>query len=416
MVATVVACASSGDDTAADAPLGTTEGGIWYDRANWPHDGNPIETANFVVFGDSANLDARREVATVAEELWTEVLDEFSVEPAMLKFPEGQTKIELFAYRDPNLQDCTGCADYGWLVIYSVDHPNKPTGALYPAIMTHELVHALHFLLTGYQGRFDSWFTEGLAEAVSGGTNDGAIRGLDQFDDVNSTYGRLNPISFKGNFDESQVHHLYPRFHLAVEYLLDEDGHGRSLGDMRNLIIDVGEGSTFAAAFENHMGMVLDEYETRFFELIDNYLPQHRNPLFSPPWFAILSLAVAIIVLGTPAVVYRRGSTSAVEEPRRLTSIGFLAAMIISLAMLLVVFLAGQFLLGTTTELNNAVYESGRLRAQWIMVGYLAVSVALTSWAAHRWTHRSRQAYLVAPLVLVATVATLVAVGALLSP
>ena len=55
MVGTAVACGSSGEDTGSDAPLGTTDEGSWYDRANWPHDGDRIETANFVVFSDSAH-------------------------------------------------------------------------------------------------------------------------------------------------------------------------------------------------------------------------------------------------------------------------------------------------------------------------------------------------------------------------
>jgi len=123
-------------------------------------------------------------------------------------------------------------------------------------------------------------------------------------------------------------------FQLVVEYLLDDDGLGRSLVDMRNLIIDVGEGSTFAAAFESRIGIGAHEYETRFFDLMDDYLPQHRNPPFSPVWFAILSLIVTALVLGVPALVYRRASTAEMEQPGRLASIGFHAGMILSSAML----------------------------------------------------------------------------------
>lgn len=413
VVGTAVACGPSSEDTETDAPVDAADTDSWYDRANWPHDGDRIETASFVIFSDSAHIDARRKVATVAEELWAEVLDEFSVEPEMLEFPEGQTKIDLFAYRDPNLRDCFGCADHGYLVVYSLDHPHQPTGALYPAVMKHELVHVLHLLLTGNQGRFDAWFIEGLAEAVSGGTN-GAIRGLDQLEDLTSTYGRANPIAV--NFSEDRIGFLYPMYQLAVEYLLDDDGLGRSLDDMRNLITDVGEGSTFAAAFESRMGVGLDDYETRFFDLMDDYLPQHRNPLFSPAWFAILSLVVATSVLGVPALLYRRASTVEMEKPGRLASIGFHTGMILSSVMLLAVFLFGLFQVGTGYEFNNAVYASGRTRAYWTLVGFLALSVGLMSWAARRWTHRSRLAYFVAPLVLVATVVTLVVVEASLSP
>ncbi len=104
LVGTAVACGSPSADTEPDAPVGATDEGSWYDRANWPHDGDRIETANLVIFSDAAHIDARREVATVAEEAWAEVLDEFSVEPVMLKFPEGQTKIDLLAYRDDGIR------------------------------------------------------------------------------------------------------------------------------------------------------------------------------------------------------------------------------------------------------------------------------------------------------------------------
>jgi hypothetical protein len=63
-------------------------------------------------------------------------------------------------------------------------------------------------------------------------------------------------------------------FQPAVEYLLDDDGLDRSLDDIRNLIIDVSDGATFAAAFDRHMGMALNDCEAQFFGLMDEYLPQ----------------------------------------------------------------------------------------------------------------------------------------------
>ena len=64
--------------------------GSWYARNAWPHDGNPIESTNFVVYSDAASLEARREVATVAEDVWAELLDELSIEPGLLRYPEGR--------------------------------------------------------------------------------------------------------------------------------------------------------------------------------------------------------------------------------------------------------------------------------------------------------------------------------------
>lgn len=138
-------------------------------------------------------------------------------------------------------------------------------------------VHVLHSLLTGNRGRFPVWFIEGLAETVSGGTTGDPVRGLDQLEDLTSTYERTSPIAFERPTQilsqEALNQFHYPMFQLAVEYLLDEDGLSRSLNDTRNLIIDVGGRSTFAAAFESRMGIGLDEYEAQFFNLMDDYLP-----------------------------------------------------------------------------------------------------------------------------------------------
>ena len=412
-ISTALACGSSSDGVASDSPVIDSSEGTWYDRPHWPHDGDRIETANFVVYSDSASVEARQKTAAIAEEVWAELIDEFSVEGQMLRFPEAHTKIELLAYRDPNLLDCTGCADYGWLVIYSPDHPDHPTwDRFYGAVMRHELFHVLHFLLSGNEGHFDSWFTEGLAEVVSGGTTGGAIRGLDQLEHLTSTHGRASPITYKRGFSEDRIDFLYPMFQLAVEYLLDDDGLARSSVDMRNLITDVGEGATFAAAFEGRMGMGLHEYEAQFYDLMDDYLPQRRNPLFSPSWFLIISLLTTAVVIGVPTVVYRRARTSDGDEPGGLASIGFKAGVVLATAMLLVVFLLGLFLIGTAYQFNNAALAAGRPHAYWILLGYLAVSVGLTSWTVRRWVHRSRLAFLAVPLVLVASVVAVVAVQA----
>ena len=63
-------CASSADEHAADGSGAMVDEGSWYSRVAWPHDGNPIESTNFVVYSDAASLEARHEVATVAEEVW----------------------------------------------------------------------------------------------------------------------------------------------------------------------------------------------------------------------------------------------------------------------------------------------------------------------------------------------------------
>ena len=39
--------------------------GSWYVHHAWPHDGNPVESTNFVVYSDAASVEARHEIATI---------------------------------------------------------------------------------------------------------------------------------------------------------------------------------------------------------------------------------------------------------------------------------------------------------------------------------------------------------------
>jgi hypothetical protein len=61
-------------------------------------------------------------------------------------------------------------------------------------------------------------------------------------------------------------------FQLAVEYLVDEYGHGKTMEDFKNLFLDVRDGVAFRSAFKNRFEMSLSEYEAQFFDLMNDYL------------------------------------------------------------------------------------------------------------------------------------------------
>ncbi len=427
------ACSSSPSSSDGGEAAGAAEmvdGGSWYVREPWPHDGNPIESDGFVVYSDGASPEARREVAQVAEDVWAELLDDFSIEPGMFRYPDGQDKIDVFAYRDhdhPQVGEAR--AYYGGVIMWSPDHEQRRAqkDTRFAPVLKHELVHVLQWLIAGRPdpNPVDVWFIEGLPEALIGGGTGGAIRGLDQLHELTAEYGTISPISFK---TESQIvspdageHFNYPMFQLAVEYLLDDDGKGKTLVDARDVLIDVAEGATFEAAFEDRMGISLADYERDFFDVMDGYLPQYRNRLFSPLGFTLLSVLVTLFAIGVPAFGYRRwraGATTGPSDaaaPGRLARIGFHGEMAVATATVIVFFLSAMFGVGTVNELNNAMYASGRTLAYWILVAYLLVSVALIVWAVHRWLNRSWLAFLVAPLVIVSTGITIViALGAIL--
>jgi hypothetical protein len=202
-------------------------------------------------------------------------------------------------------------------------------------------------------------------------------------------------------------------FHVAVEYLMDDDGQGRSPADMTDMLIDVAEGTSFEAAFENRMGLGLDDFENEFFSLMSAYLPQYRNPVFAPTFFAFVSALVIVFVIGAIAVGNRRwrlaAASGSIDQagPGRAARIGFYSEITIASAVVIVFFLGVLFALGTEDVLYNVAYSRVRLLAYSILASYLLGSTALLLWAVHQWTKQSRSAFLVAPLVIVATGATI---------
>ena len=113
---------------------------------------------------------------------------------------------------------------------------------------------------------------------MSGGTAGGRITDLDQMNELRQKYGAyLNPIKMH-RYDYPDVegiiyNYYYPMFQLAVEYLVDENGHGKTFEDLKDLFLDVSVGVPFKTAFKDAFGMSVLEYEAQFFDLMNDYLP-----------------------------------------------------------------------------------------------------------------------------------------------
>ena len=424
LVCIVSACGSSADESAAEPDGVMVNEGSWYSRQAWPHDGNPHESDTFVVYSDGATAAARREAAEVAEEIWSELLDDFDVESGMLRFPPDHDKIDIYAYKNYFPEAWGMRAYYAGVIMWSPDHEHRSTSvADYGPVLRHELVHVLESLLRGREfsaGRLtDDWFSEGLAEAIAGGTAGGAIRDSRQFDVLTSKYGAVSPVSMKrprrASVPLEGYHYDYPMYQLAVEYLLSDHGPASSLADVRNLFIEMRDGSSFKEAFDDTMGIELDTYDQRFFDLMDGYLPEYRNPLFSPARYLLFSAMVTSAVVAIVVFGYRRWRAPIAAgnrpDPGRAAIVGFGGETLIALGTAVSFFLGFLFFVGTASSLNNAREANTRTHAYVILVGGLVLSVGVILWAIHRWSRHSRAAFLVAPLVIVATGATYVAIA-----
>jgi hypothetical protein len=281
----VVLLGLSGCGDSPSAPSRMVDSGSWYVTGfRWPHDGRPYETSHFIVYSDAASDQARRTLAEIGEELLVELRNDFDIaSDGLFRFPPGQTKIHMYAYRDRYPREWGGQSYYGGFLIFSLDHPGRTRAGNteinnYTRVVKHELMHVVESLLIGSNSGnlVDEWLSEGLGEYVAGGTAGGSVTSLAKLDELIATYGELNPIAVHQesppNIDGVVFYYYYPMYELAVDYLLDPAGAGNQEPAIKDLYLDVRDGVIFATAFENRLGMSLTAYEAQFFDLMREFL------------------------------------------------------------------------------------------------------------------------------------------------
>ena len=289
ILAASVQLMSCGGGGGSSGTSGFIRSGSWYVTGfEWPHDGNPWESENFVIYSDGAGEEARQALAMLGEETLGEIKVLFAIDNNdVFLFPPGQERIDIYAYKNryPTYPvNWGGWAYYGGLLIFSLDHPERTSFGhtapeIYNPTLKHEIMHVVESLLKASNdpNLVDVWLTEGVAEAVSGGTAGGRITDLQKFNELRNQYGSRNPIAMHRyeypNIEGIIYHYYYPMFQLAVEYLVDANGHGRTMNDVKNLLLDVRNGVPFPTAFQNRFGMRLSEYESQFFDRMTAYLP-----------------------------------------------------------------------------------------------------------------------------------------------
>lgn len=303
-----------------DEPQHMVDSGSWYSRNQWPHDGNPYETQHVVVYSDASSPEARQALAEVAEEVLVAMIKEMGVDPeTMFRFPPGQDKIHIYANRN-NLPDWGGGARgyYGGLIIWSLDHEAERRRTdldFYKIVLKHELVHVVGGLLKGRDTanlpgdsplRVPTWFSEGMAEALTGGTTGPVPRTMGDLNDLTDKYGRRSPIDFRVDTPPDELdpglyqNYHYPMSQLAVEYLIDPGGLGKSPREFTAMLLDLADGAAFATAFEDHMGISLSDYDEQFFDLMADYLPPAE-----PDSFPIVPILIGIGLLGAALVLWQ---------------------------------------------------------------------------------------------------------------
>lgn len=274
----------------SDSPTGPEkhmiDSGSWYETGyRWPHDGNPLESEHFVIYSDAASPEARQLLSQICEEAFAIIVDRLGLtDLSILRYPAGRNnKIHIFAYKYYNPTSWGGQAFYGGYMIYSPDHPQRTAMGYteldkYLPLVKHEMMHVVQTLIIGANDeRVFSWFAEGIAIEVSDDNFYSRIDTQTELDSLISLYGRVNPISIQYSAtypsDPSVVtSYHYPMFWLAVRYLTDPAGQGRSFHDVRDVIIDAANGIPFQTSLGDRFGISYADYESQFFELMNMFL------------------------------------------------------------------------------------------------------------------------------------------------
>jgi hypothetical protein len=241
------------------------------------HDNRIYESANFLIFSDASSDEVKKKISRIAEKSLVELKLAFSISSSEeLGIVNRESKVKIFANRYQNYsQIYFPCG----LIIYSIDSPQNAFGENYNRLVKHELMHVFQHLLglglDGYDYWPEVWFCEGIAEYMAGGVL-GTINNINQVNEWFAEENHINPISihkfndYPGPYNRRGEY--YPMFELAVRYLLDERGQGKTLLDVKNIYEDLKNSIPFDDAFESNMKMSITYYESHFYELISEYL------------------------------------------------------------------------------------------------------------------------------------------------
>jgi len=259
-----------------------TDGEAWsvYTPFKWTHNGKPYNSEHCIVYTDAASYELKTQVRNIADENFIEILQTFNFNNFTdFRYPPGNHKIEIYINRfhDENIN----WAYWGGFIItirpsdihdtryYNyVDYTSK-----------HELMHIFEFLIEGtIELGTPTWFREGIAVYI-GNMGTVGIQKIDNSAELESWIqqyknmpGEGNPIKIRQweDFpqsvrDQNQTGKYYPFFGLAMEYLIDEKGAGKSYQYILNLFYDVRNGIEFPVTFQLTFGFDVKEYETEFF-------------------------------------------------------------------------------------------------------------------------------------------------------
>ena len=254
---------------------------IQEDEFTYSHDNRIYETENFLIFSDASIDEVKIRMANYAESAMSSLKEGFGISTsAELGIVDQSTKLKLFANK--NHSNYTQRIFENGMIIYSFDSPmldniDPEIRARITRVIKHELMHIFQHLfglgLNSWDDWPEVWFSEGIAEYVCGSVSP-PLTSISEVDEWLAGAYHINPILIKnasdypGPFQTNAEY--YPMFETAVRYLLDENGLGKNLLDVKALYEALKNGDSFENAFEQTMGIQLSYYQQNFYDLVIN--------------------------------------------------------------------------------------------------------------------------------------------------
>lgn len=277
-----VGCHSA--ETTEEFWINTTAGSwnqFWNDR--W-HDGSPVESENFIVFSEASSREMRRQIAEEAEAALADIKSIIDYQEGEFKFRTDYEEDKIHIMADYNQQPVAGLAYRDGLIIRAKDSPRyNGDDARWQRVFQHEITHVVEFLLIGeYQHRQANtvWMREGFGNY---GARNHRIQTLAQLhswrEQMKNVPGGGNPIGIRvwNDFPQSvqnagKTIEYYGFFELAVRYLLDPEGHGKTIADLKAFYDELGLGLPVEEAFSKHFELDMDAFEAEFWGIMEGYL------------------------------------------------------------------------------------------------------------------------------------------------
>ena len=255
---------------------------VFHTPFDWTHDGRPFAGQHVTIYSDAASDEMKEYLAEIADGEFGQILALFDFqELAALRYPPGSSTIDIYLNR--HHAESVNWAYWAGFII--TIRSSEISGHWYDHTVytaRHELTHEFEFLIEGRGGLgTDFWFREGLAVHVGcmeypGWQTVRRLSELESWIDQNQNIpGGGNPILIHQDTDfpaGADWHQYYRLFELAVTYMLDEAGMGKSYGDVLALFYDVRGGKLFPASFEERFGISLSAFESEFFQRARTYL------------------------------------------------------------------------------------------------------------------------------------------------